>query len=85
MKFGSEQAADIWFDGKSISMVPNKSANVKYEGELNELQNMIKGKLLYSGGSEMEFNLTKYPRDKIQKEFPGLLHLKETGYSYFSA
>ena len=82
MKFGSEQAADISFDGKSISMVANKSANVKYQGELNELQNMIKGKLLYSDGSETEFILTKYSRDKIKKEFPGLLHLKESEYSY---
>ncbi len=82
MKFGSEQAADIYFDGKSISMVANKSADVKYEGEINEQKNMIKGKLLYSDGSGMKFNLSKYSQDKIQKEFPGLLHLKEKEYSY---
>ena len=82
MKFGSEQAADICFEGKSISMVANESADVKYEGEVDIPQNVIRGKLIYHDGSEMEFNLTKYSRDKIQKEFPGLLHLKETEYSY---
>ena len=82
MKYESEPAAEISFDGKFISMIVNQSADVKYEGELTVQQNVINGKLIYSDGSDREFNLEKFSRDKIRKEFPGLLHLKETEYSY---
>jgi len=82
MKFGSEQSADIKFDGKNISMIANRSANVRYKGEVDFNEKLIRGKLIYTDGSSREFNLENYSKEKIQKDFPGLIDIHQLNYSY---
>ena len=69
VKYSSEIGDDIEFDGKSLSFVANRMADVRYEGEINSTGNVIVGKLIYSNGSEQEFNLNKISDKKLESEF----------------
>ena len=72
VKFGSEPGSDINFDGESLSFVANKLANVRYEGKVDSVNQIIIGKLKYSDGSAREFNLKKISEEKLAAEYPGL-------------
>ncbi len=82
MKFGSLECEEIEFDGKNISMITNKDAGVRYEGEVDYEKNIIEGEMIYSNGQKMDFDLLKFSDEKIKDEFPGLYNLKVKDYSY---
>jgi len=75
LKFSSELGSDINFDGENLSFIANLTANVRYEGRVDSINGMIKGKLIYSDGSGREFNLKKISEEKLTSEFPGLFNL----------
>ena len=75
LKFSSEVGADINFDGENLSFIANRNANVRYEGKVDSINGVIKGKLKYSDGSGREFNLKKISNEKLASEFPGLFNL----------
>jgi CubicO group peptidase (beta-lactamase class C family) len=75
VKFSPEIGADIEFDGENISFIANQAANVRYEGKVDTVNKIITGKLKYSNGSQMDFNLKKISMEKLSTEYPGLLNL----------
>lgn len=75
IKFSPETGSEIKFDGEFISFIANKSANVRYEGKVDTVNEIIKGKLKYSNGSQMDFNLKKISKEKLAAEYPGLVYL----------
>ena len=77
VKFSPEIGTDINFDGKTLSFIANQMANVRYEGTVDTVNNTITGKLKYSDGSSMDFNLKRISKDQLAKEYPGLLNLTE--------
>ena len=75
IKFSSEIGSDIEFDGESLSFIANKNANVRYEGKLDTINQVITGKLIYANGSGREFDLKRISLDELSQNYPGLFGL----------
>ena len=68
----------------NIKILANPEQGIIYEGVLGPSHQLIKGKLFYKDKTTLSMNLQKYSKEKLNKDFPGLLN-KEKIFTYKKA
>ena len=65
----------------NIKILANPEHGVIYEGVLEPSHKLIKGKLVYKNNTSLPMDLQKYNKEKLNKNFPGLL-TEENKFTY---
>jgi CubicO group peptidase (beta-lactamase class C family) len=71
----------IKLKASNIKILANPEQGIVYEGVLEPSHHLIKGKLIYKDKTTLSMNLQKYNKEKLNKDFPGLLN-EENIFTY---
>jgi len=71
----------IKLNESNIKILANPEHGVIYEGVLEPSHKLIKGKLVYKNNTTLPMDLQKYNKEKLNKDFPGLL-TEENKFTY---
>ncbi len=75
LKFSPEPASKIKLNRLALSMIANQSADVKFSGDLDTINQLIDGRLIYADGSGRDFDLQKVTEQELFEKYPGLERL----------